>query len=1802
MKKISALVLLLWFSSCSNDPEQGIFVDAPVEGLAYHSASHAGRTGANGEFAYEPQENIRFSLANLTLGESQAKAELSPYDLVSRPDGSIDLDKLANIARLLQTLDKDENAENGIQLPSIEPSKRTIDLAQGRRQFEQDPEVLTLLASAGRNQGLISAGQALVHLQQHTKRELAGETFTIGGVITGLSGDVVLANHGVEHLNLSQNGNFEFTLPLLDGEDYKVTVATQPQNGECSVQNGEGLVVGANVNYIIVFCDGGDNTALARINQLQGVLEITTVSGYRIVVNRSGDIPIALPVNERNSTRFTIDRQPEGQWCTLASNSNSDFLFEVQCVAYLYHVGGTASGISGAVSLRLNKQETIVVNQDGGFVFEKTFSPNAEFSLEILTTPVGVSCELSQVSGKLHEASVDNIALSCAPNAHKITVKANGLVNGGQYQPLNIRNNGRVPDTDMGNGTYVFDVAYGQSYDLSIVNDPVGLKCTLPLQSNGIVSGDINGLQVQCSSDVFTVEVTVNGLSNHNNGLIQQWVSGASLEKVFRLRNRFGRYGIADDQYDDYSFTFNYLNDESFQLSIEEQPVGQTCSFNNASSPLVLDGNIQGASVQAEITCTSNEYKLNLQAPAYQYSSGNGPLSVSVNGQSLVFNADSSVHQVTLVHDQTYSITVDSQTPNGQVCSFSGLYTVSGKILDADIGVNIACENKAFSINGALLNYVPTAGVSDDLQLNISGLTRGDSSNAQITTDHGVGEFTGQVTHGQTYRVTINSPAGQTCLFDTGATTSVGYDVLIDAANGNTADIVCTNNSVQLTVSLTGFSNTRSNESFIYSLRSRVLDETLSPGYDTPIDISAIINRAVVNHMRSHTIHYNQSYVVTQEVKPKGQTCVAQGSTSGLVGAENIAINYVCTNDARTVAITISDFLNRQDNGSFAINYELDGSPAQSQNVETNGVQSIDAYYDTNFDLLLSTLNGQSCEFVSPASGITLSNSNRQASGIVGVENVTAFTVACTNKMFSIAVDDSALPVGSSFSIVDDNSQLVAIQTGAGGNRYFTGEYTKSYQASLSNIPSYKECGVNDVATSSASHEVVTSISLPVFEVKCVDKLYELSVTTDASISPEQTIDVTLGGETISVIGSSTRVFANKFAFGTGIDISLDAPPGGGMCLAYRTDNDELLSGNNTMPAGDLLLEIRCRISHTVTLDVSGVEFGKSLGVEVWHVDNVSEVADAQWLLDNDESEPGLGFPTRSFHVSGLVDRGVYSVVLGNIPAEQRCKITSPADYASFSLDRDVNISVECLPAFTISGILYEPAISYGVTISDSLHPESTFTVSESDAISASRRRPYRLSAQYIEGDSFSLALSNANCRFVNSTNSSGTITKTINDFDIICLTDIVVSEAKIAANNSGLSACITAADTDSTLSVSSIDCPYLYTLQGLEYFDSVSLFSNANTPVIDLTPVSHLRLLNTSDTYYGTPIEYLGLISRSALVTTNFSDLTSTIVDANLKQCIEQNILDRQYRGNNEIVELVCDAERTGIIRSLSGVGVLRKLKRLELIGHDIADLSPLVDLTLLPNKFEQHFEEIVITSNISSLDITPLGQISSLTSISIANASVVDVSPVLLLKDLTFLDLSNNSIEEIRNPSQRESALFYPPLAEYVDLRGQNSTRNLSQIFASVASRAQLANSGDYLHDPFNPSMSAYDNGKTSYSVNELNKPIPDNTREGVVSAIRMQGETTNNGAKITVNFTHPSLNNIDIYVGAPASASVRIVNKGVAQADTVVSGGPTYQVTYTMPTVSQWNGAWYVKVLDRTNSETGTFDSWSIEEIIP
>ncbi|MFT2091741.1 DM13 domain-containing protein [Paraglaciecola sp. 2405UD69-4] len=140
----------------------GVFIDSAVQGLSFSTSSQSGMTNEQGEFFYIDGEDITFSIGDIQFPAVTAQNVMSPLDVFSVTN--INDVRVANMARLLQTLDRDGISGNGITITDDAHNQaRGVIVDFSSDDF--DIQVEDIVANSGAvNTSLIEQQQAIEHL------------------------------------------------------------------------------------------------------------------------------------------------------------------------------------------------------------------------------------------------------------------------------------------------------------------------------------------------------------------------------------------------------------------------------------------------------------------------------------------------------------------------------------------------------------------------------------------------------------------------------------------------------------------------------------------------------------------------------------------------------------------------------------------------------------------------------------------------------------------------------------------------------------------------------------------------------------------------------------------------------------------------------------------------------------------------------------------------------------------------------------------------------------------------------------------------------------------------------------------------------------------------------------------------------------------------------------------------------------------------------------------------------------------------------------------------------------------------------------------------------------------------------------------------------------------------------------------------------------------------------------------------------------------------------------------------------
>ena len=334
-------------------------------------------------------------------------------------------------------------------------------------------------------------------------------------------------------------------------------------------------------------------------------------------------------------------------------------------------------------------------------------------------------------------------------------------------------------------------------------------------------------------------------------------VSVSGLTGILELGVNDSRLSITSNGEFDTEDTFEV--GRVYQITVEAQPEGQTCTIDNASGVVTEDG-VEPLLILCE--AISHE----LRGSAFGLS---GELVLDLRSGDLleslsVTNTDFSF-LTSLVYASQYSVVI-SQQPTAQTCSLS---QSEGQISnEAPDTVVVQCEDIEFSLVGEAFGLKGSASL----------LLESGSKSELLVVEEEQFSFDTSLLVGEAYDVSLNtSPAGQSC-----ALTNASGTVQITGADE--VLLSCTDNIYIIAGAASGLDS---------SLELRLIT-------DQGAEIISVSNGAF---SFTSELHYGDGYTVDILEQPEGQSC-SLSNGSDVIGDVAPLISVACTTTFPVTGIT----------------------------------------------------------------------------------------------------------------------------------------------------------------------------------------------------------------------------------------------------------------------------------------------------------------------------------------------------------------------------------------------------------------------------------------------------------------------------------------------------------------------------------------------------------------------------------------------------------------------------------------------------------------------------------------------------------------------------------------------------------------------------------------------------------------------------------------------------------------------------------------------------------------------------------
>ena len=401
---------------------------------------------------------------------------------------------------------------------------------------------------------------------------------SLGIWVSGLGSNksVAFQNNGADDLLVQGNGGFSFPVQYVKGSSYAIVVSNQPAGQICRIQNATG-VIASDLTSLTVVCVNtykisGNMSGLAAGKSLL----LTNNGSDSLYVASNGPFTFQTPIDESGSYSVSVGIQPAGQSCLVSGGVGANVTADVSSVNVVcggtYTVGGSVSGLAASgLVIKMNGASKIIARGATSFKFSTALVTGATYAVSIAIQPAGYSCTVSggaagNGSGVISSANVTDLAITCSK-----VYSVGGTLSGLAYSGLILRlNNATNLIVAPGLSSFKFSTALpaGAEYVVAVANQPVGQTCSV-----------VNGAATMAAANVVNVSVVCMTNSYPISGIVSGLGAGQSIDL---LNNGADALHITDNGNFIFSQSVNF--GASYAVSIAAQPVGQTCTVNNAGN------------------------------------------------------------------------------------------------------------------------------------------------------------------------------------------------------------------------------------------------------------------------------------------------------------------------------------------------------------------------------------------------------------------------------------------------------------------------------------------------------------------------------------------------------------------------------------------------------------------------------------------------------------------------------------------------------------------------------------------------------------------------------------------------------------------------------------------------------------------------------------------------------------------------------------------------------------------------------------------------------------------------------------------------------------------------------------------------------------------------------------------------------------------------------------------------------------------------------------------------------------------
>ena len=265
--------------------------------------------------------------------------------------------------------------------------------------------------------------------------------YSISGSLSGLvASRVVVQSNLADEIIMEADGEFVFPTDFENGTNYQVLITNQPDAQTCSISNANGQVANQNVTDVAINCvhNTSPPPIVERNYSLSGSVAglvdsrvvIKSNLDDEIIIEADGEFVFPLTFETGTNYQVLIITQPDAQTCSISNATGQVADEDVTNVAIIceanpppivernYSLSGSVAGlVDSRVVIKSNRDDEIIIEADGDFVFPTDFENGTNYQVLITNQPDAQTCSISNATGQVDDEDVTDINVICEDNA-----------------------------------------------------------------------------------------------------------------------------------------------------------------------------------------------------------------------------------------------------------------------------------------------------------------------------------------------------------------------------------------------------------------------------------------------------------------------------------------------------------------------------------------------------------------------------------------------------------------------------------------------------------------------------------------------------------------------------------------------------------------------------------------------------------------------------------------------------------------------------------------------------------------------------------------------------------------------------------------------------------------------------------------------------------------------------------------------------------------------------------------------------------------------------------------------------------------------------------------------------------------------------------------------------------------------------------------------------------------------------------------------------------------------------------------